>query len=275
VGDFDRDTRIESLGGGRYRATPHPDWEIWGPNGGYVAAIALRAAGAETAIHRPSSFTCHYVAVARFEPVEIDVAVLRAGRRSELVRATMWQDGRMIVETLLRTAREGPGLEHEASSPPDVPHFDELVSTDDLFPDEAPRHAFWRNLEARPVDPSTVGGEPRVRAPEWLEWYRFRPRAVFDDVWLDAGRALLLLDTIAWPAAVGPHAGAGMIAPSLDVTVWFHELEPSSEWLLCHQTSPRARAGLMGAMGWIYSATGRLLASGGSHLLCAPAPPEG
>jgi acyl-CoA thioesterase len=184
VGDFDRDTRLALLGGRRYRATPHPDWEIWGPKGGYVAAIALRAAGAEAAIPRPSSFTCHYLAVARFEPVEIDVEVLRAGRRSELIRATMRQEGRLIVETLL-------------------------------------------------------------------------------------------LDTIAWPAACGPHAGRDMIAPSLDVTVWFHELDPSSEWLRCHETAPRANAGLMGAMGWIYSEAGRLLASGGSHLLCAPSPPEG
>ena len=45
MGDFDRDTRVESLGAGRYRAEPHPDWMIWGPNGGYVATIALRAAG--------------------------------------------------------------------------------------------------------------------------------------------------------------------------------------------------------------------------------------
>jgi acyl-CoA thioesterase-2 len=275
VGDFDRDTRLEPLGGGRYRATPHPDWEIWGPNGGYVAAIALRAAGAEAAILRPSSFTCHYLAVARFEPVEIDVEVLRAGRRSELIRATMRQEGRLIVETLLRTAREGAGLEHDVASPPDVPRFDQLASTEELLPDEEPRHAFWRNLEARPVDPARVGRTPRARAPDWIEWYRFRPRPVFDDVWLDAGRSLLLLDTIAWPAACGPHAGRDMIAPSLDVTVWFHELDPSSEWLLCHETAPRASAGLMGAMGWIYSEAGRLLASGGSHLLCAPAPPEG
>ena len=44
MGDFDIDTRVEGSGG-RYRANISREWEIWGPNGGYVAAIALRAAG--------------------------------------------------------------------------------------------------------------------------------------------------------------------------------------------------------------------------------------
>ena len=50
MGDFEHDTRVESLGEGRYRAELNPDWMIWSPNGGYVASIALRAAGAEARI---------------------------------------------------------------------------------------------------------------------------------------------------------------------------------------------------------------------------------
>jgi hypothetical protein len=43
------------------------DWEIWGPNGGYVAAIALRAAGAATHLRRPASFACHFLSVGEFD----------------------------------------------------------------------------------------------------------------------------------------------------------------------------------------------------------------
>ena len=59
MGDLERDTRLVGEKG-RYTATLSRDWEIWGPNGGYLAAIALRAAGAEAAIQRPASFTGHF-----------------------------------------------------------------------------------------------------------------------------------------------------------------------------------------------------------------------
>ena len=46
MADFLEDTRVEPVSDepGRYRATLSPKWAVWGPNGGYVAAIALRAA---------------------------------------------------------------------------------------------------------------------------------------------------------------------------------------------------------------------------------------
>jgi hypothetical protein len=43
----------------RFTAMVHDDWEIWGPEGGYVAAIALRAAGAASPLARSASFFCH------------------------------------------------------------------------------------------------------------------------------------------------------------------------------------------------------------------------
>jgi hypothetical protein len=45
MGDIEEQTAVRSVGEGRYTADVHQDWEIWGPCGGYVAAIALRAAG--------------------------------------------------------------------------------------------------------------------------------------------------------------------------------------------------------------------------------------
>lgn len=47
MGDLDRDTALTGSAG-RYTAALSEDWRIWGPNGGYVAAVALRAAGAES-----------------------------------------------------------------------------------------------------------------------------------------------------------------------------------------------------------------------------------
>ena len=55
MGDIGLQTACEPLGDARYRAVVSDDWEIWGPGGGYVAAIALRAAGAESPFGRPGS----------------------------------------------------------------------------------------------------------------------------------------------------------------------------------------------------------------------------
>ena len=43
VGDIAQQTAVEPVGDGPYPAMVHDDWEIWGPCGGYVAALALRA----------------------------------------------------------------------------------------------------------------------------------------------------------------------------------------------------------------------------------------
>ena len=78
---------------GRFTAFVHHDWEIWGPCGGYVAAIALRAAGAQSPFARPASFFCHYLSVAAFAPVDLLVTPLRSGRTVLAQRVEMTQEG--------------------------------------------------------------------------------------------------------------------------------------------------------------------------------------
>ena len=73
MGDLAVDTAVRARGEGRYEATLSADWEIWGPMGGYVAAVALRAAGASTPELRPAAFSCHYLGVAQFDTVDIKV----------------------------------------------------------------------------------------------------------------------------------------------------------------------------------------------------------
>jgi hypothetical protein len=53
--DLERATRVQARDGG-FVAELSRDWEIWGPNGGYLATIALRAAGMVAQIQRPASF---------------------------------------------------------------------------------------------------------------------------------------------------------------------------------------------------------------------------
>lgn len=279
MGDFERDTRVDG-DADRYRATLSEDWRIWGPNGGYLAAIALRAVGREAAIPRPASFHGHFLAVGRFDAVQLEVEAIRKGRRSESFRVRMLQDGKPLLEGLVRTAAEVPGLEHDAAPMPEVAPPTQLRNIEQIVEDYGlegrPRHRFWDNLEGRPLDPERYAEPPRPRPPVWRHWYRFRPRATFDDPWTDAARALLLIDTMTWPAAAQPHgAEPGYTAPNLDVTAWFHRSAPGEEWLLADHASPVAEAGLMGTTARIWAASGALLASGGAQLFCVPAGSSG
>ena len=117
--------------------------------------------------------------------------------------------------------------------------------------------------------------EQKPRAPYLNEWQKFVPTATFDDPFVDAGRYVLFLDTLSWPAGAQPYPGPDreFMAPNLDVTAWFHRLAPESEWLLTDHDGPIAQNGLVGTHGRIWSQDRKLIASGGAQLMCIPSPP--
>src|SRR5688500_8016091 len=101
--DFELATRVEGKGG-LYTAVVSPGWEIWGPNGGYMATLALRAAAAEAQIKNPASLYCQFLRPARFDRIEARVTVAHSGRRAEAIRVSLLQDDKPVLEGLLRTA---------------------------------------------------------------------------------------------------------------------------------------------------------------------------
>jgi acyl-CoA thioesterase len=273
VGDLGTDTAVEVVDGG-FTATLSPDWEIWGPNGGYVAGVALRAAAAASRQPIPASITCHFQSVAAFGPVRLEVTPLRTARRAESLHVTMWQDGARVVDALVWMTASGDGLRHDAATAPDVEGPGGVPSVEDrLGPDaDPPPFTFWTNLESRPLewwdDPGQrPAGEPVVR-----NWYRYRPRATFDDPVVDATRSLILLDTMSWPSAVRAHPGGdvGFVAPTLSVSAQFHRAAPESDWLLVEGVSPLAEEGLIGFTSTTWSQDRRLLASASGQMMCRP-----
>jgi acyl-CoA thioesterase len=278
MGDFAAETSVERVDsradgqGGRYRAQLHEEWRVWGPNGGYLAAIALRAAGAEARIQRPAAFAAHFVSIARFEPVDVEVTAIQRGRRSESLRVSMRQGERAVLEAIVRTAAPGEGLVHDAAQAPDVPAPETLPNMEAVFAGEpGPPFPFWNNIECRPPD----GFARRTRAyggpPVASAWFRFRPAPAFDEPFLDAGRVLVLLDVMPWNAAWSHHGPTEWNAPNLDLVAWFHRPASRSEWLLGNGEAPLAEDGLIGSAARIYDQAGRLVASGGAQLLCVKA----
>lgn len=281
MGDLGVETAVEDVGGGRYRATLHRAWEIWGPMGGYIASIALRAVGACSPGTIPASFSCLYLGVASFdEPVEIDVVVAKAGRTVAFHRATISQGGRPVLEAMVCStgpSADGPhALVHDETAPPAVPEPLELRTIQELVPDDEPPFPFWRNFEARPVRFRADWPPAEPVEPVWQQWLRFEPTATYDDPWVDACRAVVLVDVQSWPAAHLPHAHKQLpvYAPSLDLYVAFHVAPGAGRWggwLLADGHAPVAGGGLMGWTGRLWSEDRRLLASGGGQLLCREA----
>jgi hypothetical protein len=88
----------------------------------------------------------------------------------------MRQDGRLILQGMLRTAADGPGLEHDIAVMPDMPTPESLQSWEELRPDAPESYPFWRNLEGRISHPERID-DPGPYEPVFREWQRFRPRA--------------------------------------------------------------------------------------------------
>lgn len=279
MGDLADDTAVEDIGEGQYRATLSADWEIWGPMGGYVAGIALRAAGAATTQPLPAAFSCHYLGVARFEPVDIKVEAMRDGRAASSHRVAVTQDGKPILEAMVWSVDTGDGLEHDETDAPDLPGPDELPNIEELLPADAePPFAFWRNLDAKPLHFEADWPPDGPRPAVWQEWLRFLPTAAFLDPWVDAVRSVILVDLPSWPSAHRPHAWKqpAFIAPTLDLNVAFHRPTTDVEWLLCDGAAPVSTRGLFGWNARVWSPAGRLHASGGGQCLYRPLrPPAG
>jgi acyl-CoA thioesterase-2 len=267
MGDLAAQTAVEKVGDGRYTAMVHGEWEIWGPGGGYVAALALRAAGAESPLTRPASFFCQYLSVAAFAPIDLTVTPLRVGRTVQAQRVAMSQEGQLVLEAMVWSAGAVEGLEHEDAEAPAVPDPGELPSPADLWPDEHPRFPFWDNFDQRLVEWSDRWPPPGPLPPTWRTWVRCRPTATFADPWVDAARSLIVLDVGSWPAGSRPHAylDPPYIAPSLDLYASFQYPGTSSEWLLLDAHSPVAHGGLLSWTGRVWSRQRRLIASGGGQ----------
>src|SRR5688572_23385887 len=119
MGDLGVDTAVEQIGEGRYTATLSAEWEIWGPMGGYIASVALRAAGAESPFARPASFFCQYLGVASFDAVDLVVTTLRSARTALAQRVEITQGDRRILEATVWSVGDVDGLEHDRTEAPD------------------------------------------------------------------------------------------------------------------------------------------------------------
>jgi acyl-CoA thioesterase len=275
MGDLAADTRVTGSIG-RYSARLSRDWDIGGPNGGYIAAIALRAAGEHSRFGRPVSIAGHFVGVATFDDVILEVSTSRLTQRAESIRVSMKQGSNLIFEALVWTCAPMDGLEHELALSPATYEPESVPSTVERMAAAGlqPASRFWSNFDER-SDTWAAGDEWLERTPEYpsfARWYRFLPTSTFDDLWVDACRSLILIETLGWPAVCNLHIDSGYIAPSIDITCAFHRARIQEPWLYAQATSVSANAGIIGCEGKVWARDGALLAMGTSQLLGRPIP---
>jgi acyl-CoA thioesterase len=277
VGDLALDTMLEPIGETRFRLTLSRDWEIWGPNGGYVVAALLRAAAAITGRARPANVTVHFLAVASFdEPVELVVEILRSTRVATSAEVRMTQGERPVAVAIVWAIDDDvPGLEHDHGTAP-PPNWRDLPTMADrlaALPEAPPsRYRFWERFDQRPTTWIADWESRGQLDPVYENWMRYVEHTDADDPWVRAGMLALLVDLGGWPAADRAHLAHGMMAPTIDVSCEFHRLDPpadpDADWLFLRGASPVARGGLIASHQEVLDEHGHLLASGISHLLC-------
>lgn len=271
MGTLQDDTKITRGADGVLSAELSRDWEIWGPSGGYVAAIALRAAGAAAPQgHRPASFSCQYLSAGPFGPVTIAVEPVRQGRNAWCINVVLSANAKRFLQAQIWTTSRNDGPSKIDREMPGVPEPADLKPIETYLPPDTPKHVFWQNFDTRPVNFVGWGAhDPRGSILE--RWFRFRGFDGGGDAFLDSARALLLIDTVQWPAFhTGLKIKPDYIAPSLDVSVWFHDLAGPSHWLFTDARTDVAGGGLIHGHVDIWSEDGRPIASGASNMLHVP-----
>ncbi|MGB0115124.1 MAG: thioesterase family protein [Ilumatobacteraceae bacterium] len=280
MGNLAEDVELTEVGPGTFERTLSADWEIWGPNGGYVAAVALHAAHRHCGRARPANITVHFLGVANFdEPVTVTVETLRSARQVSSLLVRIDQSGRPILSAMVWAVdADLGGLAHDAAVMPNGPTWSECPTIEERWAgaDEPSRYRFWDNFEQRPLTWIADWENREPQPPLYQNWMRYVSGDAPSDPWDQAARLLVLVDLGGWPAVGRAHLDNSWIAPSIDVSCEFHRLpsadegEPrnSDEWLLLHAQSPHAGDGLIATHQQVWNDRGELLASGISHLLC-------
>jgi len=252
---FDRATAVARARDGAWTATCDTAWSApRGPNGGYLAAIVLRAIVAEVAepARAPRSLTLHYLRPPTDGALAVDVTVERAGRSVTSASARVSQAGRLCVLALAALAVDREGVVDYAARMPSVPQPGDVPAV--ALGDGAPPIA--RRFEVRPA----VGAPPFTGADEAVTggWLRFaEPRP------LDAAALAMYAD--AWLPAPFPRLTAPAGAPTIDLTVHFRapaaaEAVPPGEPVLAIFRSTTSEGGFFEEDGELWSPDGVLLA---------------
>ena len=252
---FELATAVEPLGEGRLSALCDVAWSApRGPNGGYLAAIMVRAMSAELGDdeREARSITLHYLSPPVAGPMQIEVKVERSGRTLTTLSARLEQDGKCCLLALGAFAGQFSGERPFAAEMPKALAADQIepIPVVELMP------PITHQVEMRPA----LGALPFSGSDEAISggWMRLHEAQRLDS-------ATLALYCDAWLPAVFTRLTEPVGAPTIDLTIHFRDpqaalaIDPSESVLGVFRCST-AVEGFVEEDGEIWSADGRLLA---------------
>ena len=245
---------------------------MWGPLGGYLAALAYQASSEVIPNMPVTSFYCQYVSAARFDEVEIEVDILKSGRTTVTSRVDMRQRNKLILTALLTHVQTESQFEHEHHEKPQVKAPHHYLDIRELVAPASEPVPLWDSVTNHPVN--WVAQDDRPAVPEYQAWFRFSPEPVFEADSLNAARVVLLSDITTFPTALrlyNPPPAA--YAPNLDLNVQLHNLGKScwgTEWIFSETKSEISSSGVLSGRIQLWSEDMELLASATSQCLWIP-----
>ena len=254
--DFEKDTAADPLGDGRYAINLSDRWWVGrGPNGGYVAALVLRAMTHEAASLGTDSplparsRTVHFLRPPVAGPAEVEVTVEHHGHVTAFLSARLVQDGETKAKSLAVFSGEREGPSFDRSEMPAAPSPEEL---DEWDTEQAPVAVFGR-YRAKFI--RGFPGEAGENA-ETMGWIRLRDEQPVDPV-----LAAAVLDV--WYPAPFVVFSELPFAPTLEYTVHFPRAIPEPgdpDWNLIRLTAEEGTEGHFSEDAELWSRDGKLLA---------------
>jgi acyl-CoA thioesterase len=229
---------------------------VRGPNGGYLAAVLLRAMSMRLAdlgddpIRSPRSLTVHYARAPVAGPATVTTELVRVGRSLVTCSARLDQFGKPALAALaaFSPAWAGPKWQHDP--PPDVPGPDSAgLPMRDRPP--LPFTSYWDHRFALGTAPGAksataeTGGWIRLAEPEPVDAMVV---AAMSDAWFPA--AFSIVDTP---------------VPTIDLTVHFRVVLPhdglgAEDFVLARFASRTAADGFVEEDGQLWAPNGVLIA---------------
>ena len=231
---------------------------VVGPNGGFIAALMLRAltAALNDPERLPRSLTINYFSVPRLEPVSIETKTLRAGRSLTSCYALMKQNDKIIAQANAAfSTTQTSSIELPAEPMPKTPPPEQCTP----MPPMLPIHA---NYDMRPAfgalpfsqgDHAISGGWTKLKQPP----QQLNPEtiAAISDAWPPALFSIMSHESF--------QQSKGM--PTIELSVYFVAPEnypriSPNDYLLARFKAREASHGFFTEDGDIWSQQGQLLA---------------